>query len=139
MDILQLLSLTTAGSIQATIFWGCSQLRTEHGMVIGTLPFPSGAGLLQANLRKFWPVGSPSQNCTVVCLLLSNPAFFFSCFRCQTCTAFQSLFPPTPAPISLLSLQFFPKYFHSMPASWRSQMNTLPLILWMLTLTYLLR
>ena len=81
-DPLQLVPCLTAGSIQATIVLGYPQLRTEHGMLIGTLPF-SGAELLQENLRKFsHSVGSPSQHSSAVCLLLPNSPVRMSGLHC---------------------------------------------------------
>ena len=110
VDPLQLVPCLTAGSMQATIFLGYSQIRTEHGMLVGTLPFTSGAELLQENLRKFWPVSGEPQSalqCSV------PPPTQFSYFRCQVCIAFQSLSSPAPALIFLLPLQLFPKVIPS--------------------------
>lgn len=109
-DPLQLVPCLSAGSMQATIFLGYSQLRTEHGMLVGTLPFTSGAELLQENLRKFWPVSGEPQSalqCSV------PPPTQFSYFGCQVCIAFQSLSSPAPALVFLLPLQLFPKVIPS--------------------------
>lgn len=72
----QLVPCLTAGSIQATIFLGYSQLRTEQGRLIGTLLFTSGEEFLQENLRKFWPVSEePQSACRTV--LSSYPILLF--------------------------------------------------------------
>lgn len=103
---LQLVPCLTAGSIQATIFLGYSQLRTEQGRLIGTLLFTSGEEFLQENLRKFWPVSEEPQSASQCS---APPPTQFSCFGCQVCIAFQSLSSPAPALIFLLPLQLFPK------------------------------
>ena len=86
-DPLQLVPCLTAGSMQATIFLGYSQLRTEHGMLVGTLPFTSGTELLQENLRKFWPVSGEPQS-ALQCGV--PPLTQFSYFGCQVCIGEES-------------------------------------------------